>query len=117
MSQVLDHIVKVELDVSETISSDYSSPSIPIDIAEGGFGLIAYLDSGIGVNMKFRLEFSIDGQIFVPNTDTEVVFSDTDGTITWDILDTNMVYVRVGAVVTAGSIDLTKLFLTAQRRH
>ena len=116
--QPLDHIIKKIIDVTETISSDYQSEAFEIDRTEKGFACVLRLANGNGsVNMIFELEVSLNGNTYVPMADTDILFQDDDGTITYDILDTNMVYARIGVTVTSGSIELQTIKITGKRRH
>lgn len=114
---VLDHIIKIELFDTTTVNGNFESDHVPIDGAEGGFAITVTLTSGNGsVNMDFSLEVSTDGVAFSEITDSIQTFTDDDGSIIFDVLDTNTTFVRVKVVHTAGSIDASAQ-LTAQRRH
>ena len=117
MSNVLDHILKKDLFDTTTMNGNFTSDSFEIDRAEGGFMVTITLDAGNGsVDMNFSLEYSSDNVSFSEDLDSIQTFTDDDGSILYDVLDTNATYGRIKIIHTAGSIDASAKF-TAQRRH
>lgn len=117
MGNTLDHIIKVDILDTITVNGNYESDSVSIDAAEGGVAVTVLLSAGNGlVNMDFSLKVSTDGVTFSEIGDTIQTFTDDDGSIIFDLLDTNATFLKVNITHTAGSIDVSST-LTAQRRH
>lgn len=117
MGCVNDAIIKYTLIEQESISSDFTSEVFDISGAESGFSIQVALDNGAAPNMTFSLEVSTDGQNYAMLTDSDQVFTDTDGSIVWDVISTQISFVRVHVEVTSGSIDVTQCIISAKRRH
>ena len=115
---VLDNIVrKIIFSGPETISSDWTSPSISIDGIEDGFSIETKYDGGSSVDMKVYLQFSNDNVNFATDIDSEIIIVDNDGVCLVDILDSALLFCRVYIQVTAGNIDVEKIELSGKRRH
>ena len=117
MGFVNDSIIKYTLIEQQSVSSDFTSEIFDISGADSGFSIQASLDNGSTPNMTFSLEVSTNGQDYAMLDNSDQVFTDTDGSIIWDIVSTQICFVRVHVVVTSGSIDISSCIISAKRRH
>lgn len=118
MSQVLDAILKKDILVGpETVNAAYESPSIDIDNREDEFGVLFSYDNGSAVNMTLWLQVSPDNINWFDVADSDQVITDPSGNHFWDITGTGSSFLRVRVAVTAGSIDISKIFYSGKRRH
>lgn len=117
MGFVNDAIIKHVLAEQVSVSSDYETEAFDISGAESGFSIVVALDNGSTPDISFSLLVSTDGQNFGEIADSIRQFTDTDGSITWDVISSQVSYVKVSAVVASGSIDITSAILSAKRRH
>jgi hypothetical protein len=122
---VLDLIVKKELvgyvDDSqvknyESINSSGNSLFVDVGGTEQGYTVTLDYTNGSGLNVDFTVEVSTDGTIFVPMGDTDTTITDASGTIIWDIVYSNVSFVRISWTVVSGSVDIYGAF-SGKRRH
>lgn len=115
---VLDTLLKKDIVIGpETINSDYESPSVDIDNREAEFGVLFSYENGSAVNMTLWLQVSPDNLIWFDVVDSDQVITDATGNHFWDVAGTGASFLRVRVDVTAGSIDITKIFYEGKRRH
>lgn len=100
-----------------SISSNYTGDIIDVDNVHSGYSIVLELEDGIAPNITFKLEVSSDKQNFSELTGTSQNFTDLDGSITWDVIQTNTSFVRIIAVHSSGSITAKVAILTAKRLH
>jgi len=117
MGNVLDGILKKTIEDSFTVNVDYISERFDIDNREQDFSIQINYSDGVGVDMIFYLEGSIDGENFSEITNSRQPVSDPSGTHIWDISGSGVVWFRVGIIVNAGSINLNKILYSGKRRH
>lgn len=118
MGFILDNIVrKVVVKGPEAVNSTWESPVFAVDEIEDGFSVELVYDSGVAVDMKAYLQFSNNKVSFSTDTESEIPFTDTDGTLLFDINDTATLFCRVLIEVTAGSISIESIELSGKRRH
>jgi len=124
MGFVLDSILKEDLIGSrdesgttfETINISGNTISSDSSKSEGGFLLSITYENGVGNDIDFFLEGSLDGQAYAPIPDTTQNITDASGSITWDVIDSNSNFVRIGWTVNSGSVDIYGQY-SAKRRH
>jgi len=114
---VLDSIIKAAIIENQSVSIDFLSDPYDISGAETGFGIVATLANGIGVNIDFSLYISVDGQNYTQLGSSIQNFTDIEGSVTWDVINTNACFVKLSAVINTGSIDIPMAILSAKRRH
>ena len=115
---VLDSIlVKNLIDSPTTVNVDFSAEGIGIDNGQDQFSVQVDYNNGDGsVNMDIVLEVSNDNISFVPMASQTV--TDDSGTHIFDAIGCSGTrYMRVSFVVTAGSIDVQKIFSSGKRLH
>lgn len=117
MGYVLDSIIKFTMIEQESVSADFTSDPFDISGSEFGFSIQASLDNGNSPNMVFSLEVSTDGINYATLTNSDQTFTDTDGSILWDVISTQISFVRVHVQVTSGSVDIVECIISAKRRH
>lgn len=117
MGFVNDAIIKYTLISQESVSSDFECEPFDISGADSGFSIQMALDNGSSPNITFSLHVSVNGQDYALLADSSQVFTDTDGSISWDVVNTQVCFVKVVASVTSGSIDITSALISAKRRH
>ena len=118
MSFILDAIrLKELIDGTESISLDWVSPSISLDDRENEFSIQVNYDNGIAPNMSFILQFSSDNINFADIIESTQAISDTSGSHIWDIAGSGALYARIKIAVSAGSIDVTRIFYAGKQRH
>ena len=125
MGFVLDTILREDLIGSrdddgttnyESINSSGNSESADASRSEGGYLLSITYDNGVGNDVDFFLEGSLDGVSYAPIPDTSSNITDADGSITWDVIDSNTNFVRITWTVNSGSMDIYGQY-SAKRRH
>lgn len=124
MGQVLDAIIRKDLIGSrdltgtdyESINSSGNSNKEDISGSEQGYLLSIKYDNGVGLDVNFYVQGSMDGISFgdIPGTETNI--TDAEGSITWDIVNSNANFVRISWVFNSGSVDVYGQ-LSAKRRH
>lgn len=119
MSGVIDSIVKYEFITSpETISADFESIGVDVSGVEESFSIQLGYSGGDGsVNMTFFLEVSVDGNSYVPITETEFDIIDDSGTLIWEVIGRGINHLRVAATVTAGQVTIDNIDFSGNRRH
>lgn len=118
MGNVLDAIVKKTiLKGPQTVNADFETSSFDISGVERSFSIQFDYSSGSTVDMVIRLEVSVDGNTFVPSTETDQTITDNSGTHIWEVGERGVNYIRVAVVVTTGSIDIDKVEFSGNRRH
>ena len=116
--QPLDSILKKDIVLGpEPVNADYVSPSIDIDNREGEFGVLFSYENGTAVNMTLWLQVSPDNINWFDVVDSDQVITDATGNHFWDVGGTGGSFLRVRVDVTAGSIDISKIFFDGKRRH
>lgn len=124
---MLDSIVKKHLvgsrtnsfdsTVFETVNATGTSEIADASITEQGYTFLLQIENGAGtINFDFTIEGSVDGNSWATIPGTTQNFTDTDGSVTWDIVDSNINYARIKWTVTSGTLDLFGIF-SAKRRH
>lgn len=120
MSQ-LDKIRKKDLvPTAVTVNTDWATESASLDNRAGAFSLsIKYENGSGGVNMTTWLEMSITGEdgSWAQVADTDIVITDNDGTIIYDVDGSGSQFVRIAIVVTSGSIDVVSGLYSASQYH
>ena len=122
---VLDNILKKDLvgfknpdgtPSYEAVNSSGSSSIVDVSGTEQGFTVTLDYANGSGLNVYFTVEVSTDGTIFVPMGDTDTNIVDASGTIIWDIVYSNVDFVRISWTVNSGSVDIYGRF-SGKMRH
>lgn len=125
MGFVLDSILREDLIGSreddgttnyESINVSGNSEEADASRSEGGFLLSITYANGVGNDVDFFLEGSVDGVSFAPIPDTTGNVIDASGSVTWDVIDSNTNVIRIGWTVNTGSIDIYGQY-SAKRRH
>lgn len=126
MGFILDAIIKKDLIGSrdddgttnyETINS--TDTTIGADLSGSEQGYLVGLDysNGVGtVDITFFLEGSVDGVAYGQLPDSSQQITDNSGSITWDVIDSNANFVRIGWTVVSGTLDIYGR-VSAKRRH
>lgn len=116
MGQPLDNIVKKLLILTNEIISDgwCSSPG-DIGRIEDDFS-IQFSYEGLAGSLTATLEYSSDGITYVPDTDSDVTFTDATGTHIYDVASSGTEFVRV-CFSGGGTATLTSMILVGGRRH
>ena len=118
MSFVLDAIrLKEIIDGTETVNMEWVSPSFSLDDREAEFSIQINYEGGVTPNMNFILQFSSDNVNFADITESVQPITDVTGSHIWDIAGSGALFCRVKIAVTAGSIDVTRIFYAAKQRH
>ena len=124
MGFILDSIIKSNMKGSynpdgsidyETINATGNTDAVRIDGVEESFMVAVTYANGVGVDIDFNLEVSIDGVSYVPY-DSDVKITDNSGEILYDIAGSAGGFVRVSYVVNSGSLDVY-VRLSGKRRH
>lgn len=114
MGNVLDAILKKNLIGSrdqsgvnyETINISGNSDSFNISGSEqGGLVTVTYAN-GVGANIDFFVQGSIDNISYADIPDTETKITDSLGSITWDFTNLNANFIRISWTVNSGSMDI-----------
>lgn len=118
MGFILDSIrLKEILEGTETVNVEWFSPSVSLDDRENEFSIQVNYENGVAPNMSFILQISSDNVNFADITESVQAVSDTSGSHIWDIAGSGALYARVKIAVTAGSIDVTRIFYAGKQRH
>jgi hypothetical protein len=118
MSFILDSIrLKEILEGTETVNVDWFSPSFSLDDRENEFSIQIIYTNGFAPSMSFVLQVSSDNINFADITESVQAISDTSGSHIWDVAGSGALYARVKIAVSAGSIDVTRLFYAGKQRH
>lgn len=117
MGYILDDIIKKIVTENVTINTDYTGDVFSLGGTENGFGVVVEFDNGVAPVIEVSFEVSMDGTNFAPITNSEQTFSDTDGSVTYDILQSQAVFGRIAIAHTSGAVDIVRILLTAKRRH
>lgn len=118
MSFVLDAIrLKEILEGAETVNVDWFSPSFSLDNREDEFSIQINYENGSAPNMSFILQISSDNINFADIVESAQPISDAAGSHIWDIAGSGALYARVKIAVSAGSIDVTRIFYAGKQRH
>jgi hypothetical protein len=118
MSFILDAIrLKEILQGAQTVNVEWYSPSFSLDDRENEFSIQINYDSGVAPNMSFTLQISSDNINFANITESVQNISDTSGSHIWDIAGSGALYARIKIAVSAGSIDVTRIFYAGKQRH
>jgi len=99
----------------ETINSSGNSVSVDASGSEQGFITSVTIGNGVGNDIDFSVQGSVDNISF-GDINSPVNFTDTDGSITFDVVSSNANFVRVAWIVNSGSADIYVQF-SAKRRH
>lgn len=116
---VIDSIVRDELISSpETISSDFTSDFIDMSGVEESFSVQLTYSGGNGsVDMTFFLEVSVDGNAYVPISETEFDITDDSGVMIWEVVGRGVNFLRVATTVNAGQVTIDTISYSGNRRH
>jgi hypothetical protein len=118
MSFILDSIrLKEILEGTETVNVDWFSPSFSLDDRENEFSIQIIYANGSAPSMSLVLQVSSDNINFADITESVQAISDTSGSHIWDVAGSGALYARVKIAVSAGSIDVTRLFYAGKQRH
>lgn len=118
MSFILDAIrLKEIIDGTETVNVEWTSPSFSLDDREDEFSIQVNYENGVTPNMSFVLQISSDNINFASITESAQSVSDTSGSHIWDIAGSGALYARIKIAVSAGSIDVTRIFYAGKQRH
>lgn len=118
MSFILDAIrLKEILEGTETVNVDWFSPSFSLDNREDEFSIQVNYENGVAPNMSFILQISSDNINFADITESAQPIGDASGSHIWDIAGSGALYARVKIAVSAGSIDVTRIFYAGKQRH
>jgi hypothetical protein len=118
MSFILDSIrLKEILEATESVSLDWFSPSFSLDDRENEFSIQVNYDNGVSPSMSFILQISSDNINFADIVESAQSVTDASGSHIWDIAGSGALYARVKIAVSAGSIDVTRIFYAAKQRH
>jgi hypothetical protein len=118
MSFILDAIrLKEIIEATESVNLEWFSPSFSLDDRENEFSIQINYENGITPNMSFILQFSSDNINFADIIESTQAVSDTSGSHIWDIAGSGALYARVKIAVSAGSIDVTRIFYAGKQRH
>jgi hypothetical protein len=118
MPAILDAILKKDILIGpETVNAEFFSPSIDIDNREDEFGVLFSYENGASVNMTLWLQVSPDNITWFDVADSDQLITDPSGNHFWDVAGTGASFLRVRVEVASGSIDISKIFYSAKRRH
>lgn len=118
MGFILDAIrLKEVLEGTETVNVEWTSPSISLDNREDEFSIQINYENGSAPNMSFILQISSDNINFADIVESAQAISDASGSHIWDIAGSGALYARVKIAVSAGSIDVTRIFYAGKQRH
>ena len=99
----------------ETINVSGNTISVDASGSEQGVLTSITIDNGVSNDIDFSIQGSIDNVSFA-DIDAPINFTDTDGSVTFDVVGSNANFIRVAWVVNAGSADIYVQF-SAKRRH
>lgn len=115
---VLDVIRKKNLiDAPESVSTDWTSPSVSLDDREDEFSIQVNYENGVSPTMSFILQISSDNVNFADIVESAQSVTDASGSHIWDIAGSGALYARVKIAVTSGALDVTRIFYAAKQRH
>lgn len=115
---VLDQIKKKDLiESTETVNTDWQSPSVSLDDRTDAFSIFFKYDSGSTVDMKVYLQLSNDNENFGNIEESLVTITDNTGSILFDLDGSGAQYARISIEVTSGSIDVTRIRYTGSQFH
>jgi hypothetical protein len=118
MGNILDAIrLKEIIEDTETVNVDWVSPSFSLDNREAEFSIQVNYENGVSPNMSFILQISSDDINFADIVESSQPISDSSGSHIWDIAGSGALYTRVKIAVSAGSIDITRIFYAGKQRH
>ena len=118
MGFILDAIrLKELLEQSEPVSMDWTSPSVSLDDRENEFSITVNYDNGSGFSANLILQVSNDDINFADIVESSQSVTDNSGVHIWDIAGSGALYARVKVAVSAGSVDITRIFYAAKQRH
>lgn len=118
MSFILDAIrLKEIIEGTETVNVEWTSPSFSLDDREDEFSIQINYENGVTPSMSFILQISSDNINFASITESAQSVSDTSGSHIWDIAGSGALYARIKIAVSAGSIDVTRIFYAGKQRH
>lgn len=118
MSFVLDSIrLKEILEAPETVNADWTSPSFSLDDREDEFSIQINYENGSSPNVTFILQLSSDNVNFADITQSSQPVTDDSGSHIWDIAGSGALFARVRIAVSAGSLDITRIFYAGKQRH
>lgn len=118
---VIDSIVKKKLIVTpEVVSADFETDFIDMSGVQDAYSIQLDYSNGNGaVDMDFTLAVSVDGNTYVPITDTQVVNNITDdsGTMIWEIAVRGVNFCKVIVTVNAGQLTIDACEYSGLRNH
>jgi hypothetical protein len=118
MSFILDAIrLKEIIEATESVNLEWFSPSFSLDDRENEFSIQVNYDNGVSPSMSFILQISSDNINFADIVESAQSVTDASGSHIWDIAGSGALYARVKIAVSAGSIDVTRIFYAAKQRH
>ncbi len=119
MSGVLDAIVKKKLVTTpEVVSSDFQTDFVDSSGVEDTFSVeLTYSNGNGAVDMTFRLEVSVSGNVYVPIEETDFDITDDSGALIWEVTGRGVNFVRVAVVVNAGQLQVDTCEFSGSRRH
>ena len=118
MSFILDAIrLKEILEGVQTVNVEWVSSSFSLDNREDEFSIQVNFENGVTPSMSFILQISSDNINFADITESTQSISDASGSHIWDIAGSGALYARVKIAVSAGSIDVTRIFYAGKQRH
>ena len=118
MSFILDAIrLKEILEGAQTVNVEWVSSSFSLDNREDEFSIQVNFENGVTPSMSFILQISSDNINFADITESTQSISDASGSHIWDIAGSGALYARVKIAVSAGSIDVTRIFYAGKQRH
>jgi hypothetical protein len=118
MSFILDAIrLKEILEGTETVNVDWVSPSFSLDDREDEFSIQVNYANGSSTNMLFILQISSDNINFADIVQSAQPVTDSSGSHIWDVDGSGALYARVKIAVSAGSLDITRIFYAGKQRH
>ena len=97
------------------VSSLSYSPSLDIGDFEGGFACQVVWHDGSSMDMKLKLECSLDKNNWSEITGSDQSITGTSGNHIWDVADINVEHVRVKIEVVSGTATFSIHFNGKQR--
>jgi hypothetical protein len=120
MSSTYDMIKKKDIiDAPETVNSTWTSPSFSLDDRFGQLFISMRYENGVDVEMSVYLQLSDDNQdsTFATVVESLQPITAADGSVSYDLDGTGAPYARILIEVTSGSIDVTRIRMTAGQFH
>lgn len=92
-----------------TVNTDWATDKASLDDLFGAFMIYIKYDNGVGATITATLQMSPTGEDsdWANVADTDVVITDSSGTVSYDVSGSGMQWVRIKLTVAAGSIDVT----------